>query len=143
MSMSTPPGASGEPGRLSEPDTGAAPPTPVEHGPATPASPDLISRLKAELTRAGMRPELHLPARTSVDLRDAVCGFATELVNGTAAADIERWATGLLRDSNRFVPVIGGPIRGADVIRVIVGIKPRVETVEREGGRWKANGCPV
>ena len=31
--------------------------------------PDLISRLKAELSLAGMRPELHLPTSTSVELR--------------------------------------------------------------------------
>ncbi len=69
MSTSKPPGASGEPQRLPEPDAGSTPPGPVEDGPATPANPDLVSRLKTALTLEGMRPELHLPAPTSVDLR--------------------------------------------------------------------------
>jgi short chain dehydrogenase len=69
MSTSKPPGAPGEPQRLPEPDGGSTPPGPVEDGPATPANPDLVSRLKTALTLEGMRPELHLPAPTSVDLR--------------------------------------------------------------------------
>ena len=67
MSTSIPPGASGEPQRPPEPDTGAPPP--AEDEAATPANPDLVSRLKAALTVEGMRPELHLPASTPVDLR--------------------------------------------------------------------------
>jgi NAD(P)-dependent dehydrogenase (short-subunit alcohol dehydrogenase family) len=58
-----------EPQRPREPDTGEAQPAAAEHGPATPANPDLVSRLKTALTLEGMRPELHLPASTSVDLR--------------------------------------------------------------------------
>ena len=57
--MSTPPpsGAPEEPQRPPDADAG------------TPAPAELISRLKAELSFAGMRPELHLPTRASVDLR--------------------------------------------------------------------------
>ena len=68
MSTDTPPGASGRPQRT-EPEPGTPPPAPVEDEAAAPANPDLISRLKAELTLAGMRPELHLPAQASIDLR--------------------------------------------------------------------------
>ncbi|HEY1590397.1 MAG TPA: SDR family oxidoreductase [Solirubrobacteraceae bacterium] len=58
MSTPTPPGAPGNPQRPPEADA------------ATPATADVVARLKTALTLAGMRPELHLPARTSVDLRE-------------------------------------------------------------------------
>ena len=58
MSTPPPPGAPEEPQRPPDPDAG------------TPAPAELIARLKTALTLAGMRPELHLPAQTSVDLRD-------------------------------------------------------------------------
>jgi NAD(P)-dependent dehydrogenase (short-subunit alcohol dehydrogenase family) len=70
MSTSTPPGASGEHEPPSEPETGQArPPAPDEHEPATPANSDLITRLREALSQEGLRPELHLPASTSIDLR--------------------------------------------------------------------------
>jgi len=54
---------------------------------------------------------------TTVDLRDAICGYADESAGGAPATDLEEWADRLLHDPRRFVPVATPPtgvIRRAD-----------------------------
>jgi conjugative relaxase-like TrwC/TraI family protein len=81
--------------------------TPLAQGPAE------VARVADRL--AG--PEGLCARDTTVDLRDAVCGYANESPNGATAAELEQWADRLLRDPRRFVPVAGPPsgvIRRAD-----------------------------
>ena len=73
-----------------------------------------------------------LCARSSrADLRDAVCGFATALPDGAAGTDLERWATCLVNDTDRFITVVGPPGRAGAVIRRADGVTVRAGGVER------------
>ncbi|MEW6470938.1 MAG: MobF family relaxase [Actinomycetota bacterium] len=54
---------------------------------------------------------------TRVGLRDALCGFASALPEGATAEDLEAWATRLLADGRRFVPVLGAPARRSGITR--------------------------
>jgi conjugative relaxase-like TrwC/TraI family protein len=97
------------------------------HGPARPFAVADRERIAAHLAS----PEGLTARTTRVDLRDAVCGFATELPEGATAAQLESWATALLHDPARFVPVLGAPTRAADVIRRGDGRRVRAGGVER------------
>ncbi|MBW3613925.1 MAG: relaxase domain-containing protein [Actinobacteria bacterium] len=68
---------------------------------------------------------------TRVDLRDAICGFAAALPEGARAQDLELWATRLLNDTTRFVPVAGGRGRRGEVIRRMDGVTVTAAGVER------------
>lgn len=71
-----------------------------------------------------------LCARSSrADLRDAICGFATALPDGAQTIEIERWATRLVNDTDRFVTVVAPPGRPGAVIRRADGV-----TVRAAGG---------
>lgn len=63
---------------------------------------------------------------TRVGLRDALCGFASALREGATAEDLERWATRLLADGRRFVPVLGAPARSPGITRRVDGRRVRV-----------------
>jgi len=70
-------------------------------------------------------PEGLCARATLVDLRDAIKGFATEMAAGATGAQLQRWATTLLHDNGRFVPVLARPTRAADVIRRADGRRVR------------------
>jgi len=73
-----------------------------------------------------------LTARTTrVDLRDAVCGFATGLTAGATGDELERWATRLLHGGQHFVPIVAATSRSSDVIRRPDGRVLRVAGAER------------
>lgn len=76
-------------------------------------SAERLGELAAEL--AG--PEGLTARSTRVDLRDALCGFATALPQGASAAEIEGWASRLLHDAHRFVPVAAAAPARSEQIR--------------------------
>lgn len=76
-------------------------------------SPNRVAEVAEEL--AG--PDGLTARATRVGLRDALCGFASALSEGATAQDLERWATRLLADPSRFVPVLGAPARSPGITR--------------------------
>ncbi len=102
------------------------------HEPPARPSPERLGEIAAHL--AG--PEGLCEQATLVDLRDAIKGFATEAPAGATGAELERWATTLLRDAARFVPVLARPTRGGDVIRRSDGRRVRA------GGLSQAYATP-
>lgn len=90
-------------------------------------SPQELGQVAARL--AG--PEGLTARATLVDLRDAVRGFATELAAGASGPELERWATTLLHDGRRFVPVLTRPTRASDVIRRSDGRRVRAGGIAR------------
>ena len=91
------------------------------HEPPAQPSPQRLGEIAAHL--AG--PEGLCERATLVDLRDAIKGFATEAPAGASGAELERWATTLLHDGGRFVPVLARPTRAGDVIRRADGRRVR------------------
>jgi conjugative relaxase-like TrwC/TraI family protein len=53
---------------------------------------------------------------STVDLRDAICGFATGLPEGATAPELERWSACLLADPARFLPVLGAKPTSTGVV---------------------------
>ncbi|MGH8971635.1 MAG: MobF family relaxase [Acidimicrobiia bacterium] len=89
----------------------------VDHG----VSPARVAEVAEEL--AG--PDGLTARATRVGLRDALCGFASALREGATAEDLERWATQLLADGRRFVPVLGAPARSPGITRRVDGRRVR------------------
>lgn len=84
-------------------------------GRARPQAPgaERVGEVAAEL--AG--PEGLTQRSARVDLRDALCGFATALAEGASADQLETWASRLLHDPRRFVPVAAAPPARSEQIR--------------------------
>ena len=97
------------------------------HRPARP----LDARAREAISAHLAGPEGLTARATRIDLRDVICALATELPAGATGAQLEAWATELLHDPERFVPMLAGTNRTADVIRRADGRTVRAGGVER------------